>query len=143
MNGGRAESKLAQEARRNVERILVIYDDSRSQQTVRRILEQAGYDVAIAPSDQIAIDIFRATKAELVILDVCLPGKSTQDLCRRIRDESENISILVLSTIGDVEEVVLLLKLGADDYIAKPFNPLEFTARIKAAIRRRENYLHT
>jgi two-component system alkaline phosphatase synthesis response regulator PhoP len=126
-----------------VERILVIYDDSRSQQTVRRILEQAGYDVAIAASDQIAMDVFRATKAGLVILDVCLPGKPTQDLCKQIRDKLENVSILVLSPIGDVEDVVLLLKLGADDYIAKPFNPLEFTARIRAAMRRRENYLRT
>lgn len=122
-----------------MERILVVYDDSTSQQVVSRILEQAGYDVDIAASDQVAMDVFRTPKAGLVILDVCLSGKSTQDLCRQIRDKSENVSILVLSPIGDVEEVVLLLKLGADDYIAKPFNPLEFTARIGATMRRRGN----
>jgi DNA-binding response OmpR family regulator len=130
---------LHRDRRRTVERILVVYDDSRSQQAVRRILEQAGYDVDIAAFDQISTDVFRTPTTGLVILDVCLAGKSTQDLCRKIRDKSENASILVLSPIGDVEEVVLLLKLGADDCIAKPFNSLEFTARIRAAMRRRGN----
>jgi DNA-binding response OmpR family regulator len=128
---------LHKKRRRKVERILVIYDDPRSQQTVRRILEPAGYDVTIAASDQIAMDVTRTTMAGLVILDVCLPSKATQDLCRQIRNKSKNVSILVLSAIGDVEEVVQFLKLGADGYITKPFNPLEFIARVRAAILRR------
>jgi two-component system, OmpR family, alkaline phosphatase synthesis response regulator PhoP len=123
-----------------VERILVIYDDPGLQRTVRQILEPAGYDVTIAASDQIATDVIRTTNAGLVILDVCLPSKSTQDLCRQIRNKSENVSILVLSPITHVEEVVLFLKLGADGYITKPFNPLEFMARVRAAMRRRGNF---
>ena len=118
----------------------MINDDPGSQQAMRRVLEGAGYDTTIVPSDQIAMDVIRATKAGLVILDVCPPGKSTQDLCRQIRDKSKNVSILVLSAISDVEEVILLLKIGADDCIIKPFNPLEFLARIRAVMRRRENY---
>jgi len=123
-----------------VERILVIYDDPGLQRTVRQILEPAGYDVTIAASDQIATDVIRTTNAGLVILDVCPPSKSTQDLCRQIRNKSENVSILVLSPITHVEEVVLFLKLGADGYITKPFNPLEFMARVRAAMRRRGNF---
>jgi len=119
-----------------VERILVIYDDPGSKQTVRQILEPAGYEVTIAASDQIAMDLIRATEAGLVILDVCLPSKSSQDLCHQIRSKSGNVSLLVLSPITDVEEVVLFLKLGADGYITKPFSPSELMARIRAAMRR-------
>ena len=119
-----------------MERILVIYDDPGSKQTVRQILEPAGYEVTIAASDQIAMDLIRATEAGLVILDVCLPSKSSQDLCHQIRSKSGNVSLLVLSPITDVEEVVLFLKLGADGYITKPFSPSELMARIRAAMRR-------
>jgi DNA-binding response OmpR family regulator len=120
-----------------VEKVLIIYDDPESQQLVRRILEPVGYDVAIAASDQIGIDVISATKAVLVILDVSLPGKFTQDLCRQIRGESKTVAILVLSSITNVEQVVLLLKLGVDDCITKPFSPSEFMARLRAAMRRR------
>ncbi|WP_263352979.1 response regulator transcription factor [Acidicapsa acidisoli] len=126
--------------RRNVERILVIYDDPGSPQTVRRILEGAGYEVSIAAFDPIAMDDLCATEPELIVLDVCLPGKTTQNLCRQIREKSQHVSILVLSAISDVEEVVLLLKIGADDYMTKPFSALEFLARIRAAMRRHGNY---
>ena len=122
-----------------MERILVIYDDPGSKQTVRQILEPAGYEVTIAASDQIAMDLIRATEAGLVILDVCLPSKSSQDLCHQIRSKSGNVSLLVLSPITDVEEVVLFLKLGADGYITKPFSPSELMARIRAAMRRCRN----
>ena len=126
-----------QKRRLNVERILVIHDDPGSQQTVRWILERAGYDVTFTAFDQMAIDSFCTKKAGLVVLDVSLSRKSTQDFCRQIREKSKNVSILVLSAISDVEEVVQLLKLGADDDITKPFNPLEFLARVRAAIGRR------
>ena len=122
-----------------MERILVIYDDPGSKQTVRQILEPAGYEVTIAASDQIAMDLIRATEAGLVILDVCLPSKSSQDLCHQIRSKSGNVSLLVLSPITDVEEVILFLKLGADGYITKPFSPWELMARIRAAMRRCRN----
>lgn len=126
-----------------MERILVIHDGPGSQQTVRQFLEPAGYDVTIAAFDQIAMESISATKARLVILDVYLPGKSTQDLCRHIRDNFEHLSILVLSPITHVEEVVLFLELGADGYITKPFDPLEFIARVRVAMRHREDYSHS
>jgi DNA-binding response OmpR family regulator len=121
--------------RRNVERILVIYDDPRSQWTVSRILGQANYDVITVAYGSFTLDVFRATKPRLVVLDVCLPMRSGQDLCRRIRNESGNIPLFVLSATKDVAVVVLLLDLGADDYITKPFSPSEFMARVRGAMR--------
>jgi DNA-binding response OmpR family regulator len=118
-----------------VERILVIYDDPRSAQTVRRILEPAGYGVITVPSSPIAIGVFHKTKPGLVVLDVCRPGKPGQDLCRRIRGNSQSVPLLVLSAVGDVADVVLLLTLGADGYITKPFSPDEFLARVRTAMR--------
>ncbi len=140
MSGNAEYRGVHRKRRRKVERILVINDDPGSQQSMRWVLEGAGYDATVAPSDQIAMDVIRATNAGLVILDVSLPEKSTQDICRQIRNKSKNVPILVLSAINDVEEVILLLKIGADDYIIKPFNPLEFLARIRAALRHHENY---
>ena len=118
-----------------METILVIYDDPRSEQTVRRILEPAGYDVITLPLTSLALGVIHQTKPGLVVLDVCRPGKSSQDLCRRIRVNSESVPLLVLSDGGGVADVVLLLTLGADGYITKPFSPDEFMARVRVAMR--------
>jgi DNA-binding response OmpR family regulator len=119
-----------------VERILVIYDDPRSEQTVRRILEPAGYDVITVPFGPIAIGAFHKAKPGLVVLDVCRPEKPVQDFCRRIRGHSESVPLLVLSDAGGVADVVLMLALGADGFITKPFSADEFLARMRAAMRR-------
>jgi DNA-binding response OmpR family regulator len=102
---------------------------------VRGILEQAGYDVITAASGPVAMNALRTIKPGLVVLDVCLPGRSGQDLCRQVRGESKNVPLLVLSAISAVADVVLLLGLGADGYITEPFSPLEFLARVRAAMR--------
>ena len=120
--------------RRNVERILVIYDDRRSQQAVREILEPAEYSVDAHAHGQIAMEIFRATTPELVLLDVSLPGKWVQNVCREIRATS-TVPLIVLSAIGDLTEVISLLELGADDYITKPFSPWEFLTRVRTSMR--------
>jgi DNA-binding response OmpR family regulator len=121
----------------SVETILVIYDDPGSQSTVRvrRILEPAGYDVIAAASGHKAMNVLRTRKPALVVLDICMPGRSGQDLCRQIRRESKSVPLLVLSVIRDVAAVVLLLELGADGYITEPFSPCEFLARVRVAMR--------
>jgi CheY-like chemotaxis protein len=121
--------------RQNVERILVIYDGPGSRWTVREILKPAGYDVTTAACGRLSMDVILTTNPGLVILDICLPGTLTHDLCRRIRSKSRNVPLLVLSIISDVEQAVLLLQLGADGYITKPFSSLEFLARVRAAMR--------
>ncbi len=102
---------------------------------MREILEPAGYDVTVAASGPIAMDVLRTTEPGLVVLDICRAGTLTQDLCRQIRGESKDVPLLVLSIVSDVEHVVLLLQLGADGYITKPFSKLEFLARVGAAMR--------
>jgi DNA-binding response OmpR family regulator len=122
------------EWRGSVEKILIISNDSTSKTVVRSILVRAGYHVEMAARNY--IDAFQTTKPSLVILDN-LPSRSLQDQCCQIRIQSLDIPLLVLSVISEVEQVVQVLKLGADDYITKPFQPSEFLARIRAALRHR------
>lgn len=119
-----------------MEKILVIEDDAAVQRALRRTFESAGLDVSIASDGAMAMETFRATMPQLVILDLGLPGKSGQDLCREIKHECSDVPILVLSAANDVLDKVLLLELGADDYVTKPFSPRELLARVRAALRR-------
>src|SRR6202142_782645 len=119
-----------------MEKILVIEDDAAVQRALRRTFESAGFDVAIAADGAVAMETFRATMPRVVILDLRLPGKTGQDLCREIKQESSTVPILVLSAASDVLDKVLLLELGADDYVTKPFSPRELLARVRAAMRR-------
>src|SRR5579864_8482986 len=119
-----------------MDKILVIEDDLAVQRALRRTFETAGFDVSISADGTAAMEVFRTTLPRLVILDLRLPGKSGQDLCREIKRESSGTPILVLSAASDVLDKVLLLELGADDYVTKPFSPRELLARVRAAMRR-------
>ena len=120
-----------------METVLVIYDDPRSQQTMREILGSAGYSVISAPAyGPIAMQVFLATTPGLVVFDVSLPGRWVEDLCRQIRAKSKVVLLFVLSVVCDVAEVILLLELGADDYITKPFSSWEFLTRVRGSMRR-------
>src|SRR5579863_6971227 len=119
-----------------MEKILFIEDDSSVQRALRRTFETAGFDVSIASDGTSAMETFRATMPRIVILDLRLPGKSGQDLCREIKQECSSVPILVLSAASDVLDKVLLLELGADDYVTKPFSPRELLARVRVALRR-------
>jgi DNA-binding response OmpR family regulator len=119
-----------------VEKILIISDEPSSQTVLHSLLLRAGYDVDMAQGDNVAIHDFRTARPSLVILDN-LPSRSLHDRCCQIRNESLDIPLLVLSVVSEVEQVVQLLELGADDYITKPFEPSEFLARIRAALRNR------
>lgn len=123
------------ERRYNLERILIIYDDPESKQTLRRILESAGYYVITTPCGPTAMDVFQNTNPELVVLDLSLPGKPGQVLCRQIRVQSQSVPLLVLSAVVDPGDLVLMLELGADGYMVKPFSPEEFLPRVRAAMR--------
>ena len=116
--------------------MLAIEDDPAVQRALRRTFETAGFDITIAPDGTSAMDVFRATLPRVVILDLRLPGRSGQDLCREIKRQAATVPILVLSAASDVVDKVLLLELGADDYVTKPFSPRELLARVRAAIRR-------
>ena len=119
-----------------MERILVIEDDLSVQRALRRTFELAGFDVTAAADGAIAMETFRATLPDIIVLDLRLPGKSGQEICREIKREASNLPILVLSAASDVLDKVLLLELGADDYVTKPFSPRELLARVRVAFRR-------
>jgi two-component system, OmpR family, alkaline phosphatase synthesis response regulator PhoP len=119
-----------------MDRVLAIEDDPAVQRALRRTFESAGFDITVAGDGTTAMDVFRSTTPRVVILDLRLPGRSGQDICREIKRQSPGVPILVLSAASDVVDKVLLLELGADDYVTKPFSPRELLARVRAAVRR-------
>ena len=82
------------------------------------------------------MEAFRTTAPAAIVLDLRLPAMSGRDVCREIKQQSPSLPIIVLSATSDVSDKVLLLELGADDYVTKPFSPRELLARVRAALRR-------
>ncbi len=117
------------------QRILVVDDEVPIQELIKFNLEQAGFEVEVASEGEEALEKFDAVKPELIVLDLMLPGKDGYDVCKAIRKNS-NVPIIMLTAKETELERVLGLELGADDYITKPFSPLELVARIKAVLRR-------
>lgn len=116
--------------------ILVIEDDPRMQKVLRRIFSDEHYNVAIAGDGQVGLELFRAERPIAVVLDLILPRISGRELCQTFKSIAAETPIVVLSAVSEVVDKVLLLELGADDYVTKPFSPRELTARVQAAIRR-------
>jgi DNA-binding response OmpR family regulator len=116
--------------------ILVIEDDPRLQKVLSRIFLSEHYGVTVAGDGQKGLELFRSERPLAVVLDLILPMISGRELCRRFKELSSETPVVVLSAISEVVDKVLLLELGADDYVTKPFSPRELTARVQAAIRR-------
>ncbi len=117
--------------------ILVIEDDPRMQKVLRRIFAEERYAIAVAGDGQTGLNLFRSHRPVAVVLDLILPNISGRELCQSFKSISNDTPIVVLSAITEVADKVLLLELGADDYVTKPFSPRELMARVQAAIRRR------
>ncbi len=128
--------KLPYRAAATVDRILVVEDDRAVQKALMRLFEAEGYAVQIAPDGNAALEMFRGTMPSAVVLDLRLPGISGREVCREFKQNSPAVPIIVLSATSDVSDKVLLLELGADDYVTKPFSPRELLARVRAALRR-------
>jgi DNA-binding response OmpR family regulator len=116
--------------------ILIIEDDPRMQKVLRRIFTEERYTAVVAGDGQTGLDLFRREQPLAVVLDLILPNISGRELCQTFKGLSAETPIVVLSAITEVADKVLLLELGADDYVTKPFSPRELTARVQAAIRR-------
>lgn len=116
-------------------RILVVEDDPAVQKALKRLFETEGYAVEVQSDGQSAIDSFQASAPAAVVLDLRLPKVSGRDVCKEIKAHSPALPIVVLSAASDVSDKVLLLELGADDYVTKPFSPRELLARVRAALR--------
>jgi len=119
-----------------METILVVDDDHTIQKALSRIFEDAGYNVEVCADGQLAIDMFRTVAPAAIILDLGLPAKSGADVCREIKRESYSVPIIILSASTNESDKIVLLELGADDYITKPFSPRELLARVRAKMRR-------
>ncbi len=115
--------------------ILVVEDDERIRHALRLALEDEQYRVAEAESAEQALEVFNRRPAQLVLVDVMLPGLDGFDLCRSIR-RSSDVPIIIVTARADSHDVVAGLEAGADDYVTKPFVPKELAARIRALLRR-------
>jgi two-component system, OmpR family, alkaline phosphatase synthesis response regulator PhoP len=117
-------------------RILIVEDEPDIALGLRQDLKLDGYDVEVAGDGVTAIARATSEPFDLVILDVMLPGKDGFQVCRELRHARVQVPIILLTARSHEAEKVLGFELGADDYITKPFSPLELRARIKAALRR-------
>ncbi len=115
--------------------ILIVEDDERIRKALRLALEEEQYRVVEAGTAEEALEIFRRRPAQLVLIDVMLPGLDGFDLCRSLRQASD-VPIIMVTARSDSHDVVAGLEAGADDYVAKPFVPKELSARIRALLRR-------
>jgi DNA-binding response OmpR family regulator len=118
------------------ERILVVEDDHAVQKALKRLFETEGFEIEVSSDGKSALEAFRRTTPSAIVLDLRLPQMSGRDVCREIKQQSPSVPIIVLSAASDVSDKVLLLELGADDYVTKPFSPRELLARVRAALRR-------
>lgn len=116
-------------------RILVVDDDEAIADLIEIHLLSEGYQVSKASSGPEALRLVEEEQPDLVILDIMMPGMDGLEVCRAIRRE-RNVPILMLSAKSEDVDKILGLKIGADDYLTKPFNPLELVARVRAQLRR-------
>jgi DNA-binding response OmpR family regulator len=119
-----------------METILVVEDDVRMQKVLRRLFSTEGFHVVCALDGLEGLDLFHSSSPSIAILDLMLPRMTGRDLCKRIKKASPRTPVIILSAITEVADKVLLLELGADDYVTKPFSPRELLARVQAALRR-------
>jgi two-component system response regulator MtrA len=119
-------------------RVLVVDDDLALAEMLGIVLRTDGFEPAFVADGSLALQAFRETKPEIVLLDLMLPGMSGIDVCRAIRAES-GTPIIMLTAKGDTVDVVLGLESGADDYVVKPFKPKELVARMRARLRHHED----
>jgi len=117
-------------------RILIVEDDHKIAQSVKKGLEQEGYAVDVVFDGEAGYDLLTTESYELAILDLMLPGIDGVTLCKKLRNEGSHIAILMLTAKGAVGDKVDGLNSGADDYLVKPFAFAELIARVKALTRR-------
>jgi len=119
-----------------MEKILVVEDDRAVQKALKRLFASSGYGVEIAQNGPAGLESVGTAMPSAVVLDLRLPGMQGQDVCRELKNRVPSLPVVVLSASTDVVDKVLLLEIGADDYVTKPFSPRELLARVKASIRR-------
>lgn len=122
-------------------KVLLIDDEGSLHGTMRRLFEQAGYGFYGAKDGEEGIAMLSSEMPDLVLLDVMLPGVNGFDLCARMRKQGVRIPIIFLSAKADIVDKSIGFKAGGDDYVAKPFDPVELLLRVEANIRRHRETL--
>jgi two-component system, OmpR family, response regulator RegX3 len=122
-------------------KVLVIEDEESFVDALTVGLEREGFAVTTATDGQEGLALFNAGEFDVVLLDLMLPKKSGLDVCRDIR-LSSNVPIIIVSAKGEEVDMVLMLEIGADDYVTKPYRLRELVARIRAVLRRRQEHDH-
>jgi DNA-binding response OmpR family regulator len=116
--------------------ILVVEDDLRIQKALHRQFTSEGYTVHVSGDGAEGLATCKNVRPAGVVLDLMLPGMTGREVCRGIKSWSPDTPVVILSAVSEVADKVLLLEIGADDYVTKPFSPRELMARVQAAIRR-------
>ncbi len=119
------------------DKVLIVDDDARIRDLLRRYLAQEGFDVVVAEDGKSLTRILLREAVDLIVLDLMLPGEDGLSICRRLRSAKDRTPIIMLTAKGEDVDRIVGLEVGADDYLAKPFNPRELLARIHAVLRRR------
>ncbi len=127
---------MSQAPTRN-DKIMVVDDDVRIRDLLRRYLTQEGFDVVQAEDGKSLTRILLRESVDLIVLDLMMPGEDGLSICRRLRAAKDRTPIIMLTAKGEDVDRIVGLEVGADDYLAKPFNPRELLARIHAVLRRR------
>jgi DNA-binding response OmpR family regulator len=119
-----------------MQKILVIDDDESLRETIGVMLEREGFTPILASDGKSGFEKALTLKPQLLLVDLRLPGMSGVDVCKQLRADRIQTPIIILSAVGDEVDKVLLLEIGADDYVVKPFGTRELLARIRALLRR-------
>jgi len=119
-------------------KVLVVEDEASIRKFIAINLERSGFAVLEAETGEMALEMARACRPEVMVLDVMLPGIDGFEVCRKLRDEMPELIIIMLTARGQDIDRITGLEIGADDYMVKPFNPRELTARINSVLRRIE-----
>lgn len=119
------------------QRIVVVDDDARIRDLLRRYLSQEGFDIVVAEDGKALSKVLLRDSVDLIVLDLMLPGEDGLSVCRRLRASNDHTPVIMLTAKGEDVDRIVGLEIGADDYLTKPFNPRELLARIHAVLRRR------
>ena len=130
-----SDSSVPERASMEAQRILAIEDDSVLQRVLKRLFESQGYSVDLAKDGNSGLELFRKRRPSAIVLDLRLPDISGQEVCRQIARVAPGLPVIVLSAKADVADKVVLLEMGARDYVTKPFSPRELLARVQAALK--------
>lgn len=119
------------------DKIVVVDDDSRMRDLLGRYLSQEGFEMYKAENSEALDQIQQKCKLDLIVLDLMMPGENGLSICKKLRAANDQTPIIMLTAKSEDVDRIVGLEIGADDYLAKPFNPRELLARIQAVLRRR------